>query len=158
MNLILPEGSTPKEATVWLGQLIRDFGLGFHLDSAPAVYVFPDGQQVFTPDQCSELMNSLSRLFRILGDARAYDVGAEASTALLAESLGLKPPLEFHDPDFQQRLLQTGTREDLIAWLCWNDPNGIYTDEASWAEDRPPLTLELARQILRDQRERDSSK
>jgi len=103
-------------------------------------------------------MNSLSRLFRILGDVRAYDVGSEASTALLAESLGLKPPLELHDPDFQQRLLQTGAREDLIAWLCWNDPNGIYTDEASRAEDRPPLTLERARQILRDQRERDSSK
>ncbi|MFO1044808.1 MAG: hypothetical protein U0941_23800 [Planctomycetaceae bacterium] len=158
MNLNLSEGSTPEEATVWLGQLVRDFGLGFHLDTAPAEYVFPGGRQVFTPDQCSELMKSLSRLFRILGEARVYDVGAEASTALLAESLGRKPPLEFHDPDFQQRLLHTGTREELIAWLCWNDPNGIYTDEASWAEDRPPLTLELARQILRDQRERDSSK
>ena len=158
MNLNLPAGSTPEEATVWLGQLVRDFGLGFHLDSEPAEYVFPDGRQVFTADQCTELMNSLSRLVQILGDARAYDVGAEVSSVLLAESLGWKPPLEYHDPDFQQRLLQTGTREELIAWLCWNDPNGIYTDEASLAEDFPPLTLERARQILRDQRERDSSK
>lgn len=158
MNLNLPEGSTPEEATAWLGQIVRDFGLGFHLDSAPAEYGFPDGRQVFTADQCSELMNSLSRLFRILGEARAYDVGAEVSTALLAESLRLKPPLEYHDPEFQQRLLQTGTREELIAWLCWNDPNGIYADAASCAEDRPPLPLELARQILRDQRARGSSK
>ena len=157
MNLILPEGSTPDEAMGWLRQLIRDFGLGFHLDSAPADYVFPDGRQVFTPDQCLELMNSLDRLFRILGDVRAYDIGAEVATALLAESLGWKPPLAYHDPEFQQHLLQAGTRDELIAWLCWSDPNGIYTDEASLAEDRPRLNLEDARQIMREQVERESS-
>ena len=157
MNLIHSEGSTPDEATVWLGQLVRDFGLGFHLDSAPAEYVFPDGRPVFTPDQCSELMHSLDRLFRILGDVRAYDSGADVTTSLLAESLGWKPPLEYHDLEFQQHLLQAGTRDELIAWLCWSDPNGIYTDEASLAEDRPRLSLEDARQIMRDQRERESS-
>lgn len=40
----------------------------------------------------------------------------------------MKLPLEFHDPDYQQELLRKGTREQLIAWLRWNDPNGIYTD------------------------------
>ena len=157
MNLILPEGSAPDEATVWLGQLVRDFGLGFHLDSAPADYIFPDGRQVFTPDQCLELMHSLDRLFRILGDVRAYEIGAEVTTSLLAESLSWKPPFEYHDPDFQQHLLQAGTRDELIAWLCWNDANGFYTDDASFAEDRPPLNLGRARQIMRDQLERESS-
>ena len=26
------------------------------------------------------------------------------------------------------------TREELISWLCWNDPNGVYRDEESIAE------------------------
>ena len=26
------------------------------------------------------------------------------------------------------------TREDIIEWLIWNDPNGIYSDEQSFKE------------------------
>ena len=26
------------------------------------------------------------------------------------------------------------TREELISWLCWNDPNGVYRDEESIAK------------------------
>ena len=36
------------------------------------------------------------------------------------------------------------SRETLIAWLSWNDPNGAYTDEACVREGEPPLTLEGA--------------
>lgn len=68
----------------------------------------------------------------------------------------MKFSLEFHDPDYQQELLRKGTREQLIAWLRWNDPNGIYTGEDSLAEDRPVLTLHRAREILYEQAHRDS--
>lgn len=30
--------------------------------------------------------------------------------------------------------LKNWSREDLIEWLSWNDPNGIYRDEESLAE------------------------
>lgn len=32
------------------------------------------------------------------------------------------------------------TRDALISWLTWNDPNGIYTDSDSEAEGYPPWT------------------
>lgn len=67
----------------------------------------------------------------------------------------MKPPLHFHDSAFLQHLLQSATRDELIAWLVWNDPNGIYTDADSRTEDLLPLTLLQARQILRAQIERD---
>ena len=155
MKLSLPHNSTPDEAMRWLQQLVRDFGLGFHLDTVPEDYVQPDGQLFFTRDQCTELTVSMERLFSILGNEQPYEIGADVACTLLAESRGLKPPLHYHDPVFQHELLRTGTREQLMAWLCWNDPNGIYTDEASLAEDRPPLTLAKSRQIMREQIERD---
>ncbi|MBK7425581.1 MAG: hypothetical protein IPI60_00345 [Saprospiraceae bacterium] len=30
--------------------------------------------------------------------------------------------------------LKRWSREDVIDWLKWNDPNGIYTDKGSMAE------------------------
>lgn len=32
-------------------------------------------------------------------------------------------------------------RQSVITWLCWNDPNGIYADEDTQAEQQKPLTL-----------------
>ncbi len=155
MKLHLPAGTTSAEALLWLQQLVRDFGLGFHLDSSPGDYARPDGQPFLSSDQCTELTESIQQLFSILGDERPYEIGADVASTLLAESRGLKPPLEYHDTEFQQQLLRTGTRKQLITWLVWNDPNGIYTDRSSLAEDRPPLTLVRAREILRDQMARD---
>jgi hypothetical protein len=43
--------------------------------------------------------------------------------------------------------LKTYSREELISWLCWNDPNGIYTDDASEIDGFPPITLEEALEI-----------
>jgi hypothetical protein len=54
----------------------------------------------------------------------------------------------FQSAAFQQKLLSSGTREDIIAWLVWNDRNGIYTDEDSRLEGYPPLTLESAREQM----------
>ena len=38
------------------------------------------------------------------------------------------------------RLLYHYTRDQLIDWLEWNDPNGAYSDEAADREGQPPLT------------------
>jgi hypothetical protein len=40
------------------------------------------------------------------------------------------------------------TREQLIDWLLWNDPHGVYTDSDCQAEDYPPITLEIARMLV----------
>lgn len=63
----------------------------------------------------------------------------------------MKGPIEYQTPWLQQRLLTEGTREQLIVWLCWNDPNGVYRDRDCDAEGISRLTLERARDIMRDQ-------
>ena len=53
------------------------------------------------------------------------------------------------DPDTD--ILENGTRNDVINWLCWNDRNGCYRDDDAIAEGQDPLTLEQAREIMRGQ-------
>lgn len=36
------------------------------------------------------------------------------------------------------------TRETVVDWLQWNDPNGIHTDALAAGEDFDPYTLESA--------------
>lgn len=55
----------------------------------------------------------------------------------------------FHEPETQRWLLERGTRRQIIDWLVWNDPNGIYTDRDSQAEGYPPLTIAAARAAMR---------
>jgi hypothetical protein len=40
------------------------------------------------------------------------------------------------------------TRDQLIAWLVWNDPNGSYVDDLSNDPEFPPLTLSEARDLV----------
>ena len=115
------------------------------------MYILPNGEACLTSAQCDSLRGSLERAFEILGDELPYEICSSEASAMLAVSLGLKPPLEYHDPDFQQQLLCAGTRDELIAWLCWNDSNGTYTDRDSQIEDMELLPLERARQIMRQQ-------
>jgi hypothetical protein len=156
MILFLAADAQKESAASWLKQLVLDFGLGFHLDTRPEDYISTDGTKCFDSDECAVLTQSLINLFAILGDEMPYDICADQASAMFAESLGMKPPLEYHDPDFQNQLLRYGTREELIAWLCWNDPNGIYSDDDSIAEERLPLELDQAREIIRKQITRDS--
>ena len=60
-------------------------------------------------------------------------------------------PFLYQTAEFQRCLLANGTREDLIEWLVWNDPNGTYTDEDSAAEGLAALARERAAEIMRDQ-------
>jgi hypothetical protein len=99
----------------------------------------------------------LDRLFQSLGSERPYEVGAQVTAHLVCQSLGWKPPLELHEPQFQQELLRTGTRDQLFAWLRWNDPHGYDTDRGLSPEDHLPLTLDEVRALLRDEIERASS-
>ena len=54
----------------------------------------------------------------------------------------------YHNIVTQQAILTNGTREEVIRWLVWNDPNGVWTDLDSEAEDKPSLTLEQAREWM----------
>jgi len=56
-----------------------------------------------------------------------------------------------HTKAVKQDILKNGTREQVIEWLEWNDPNGVYSDSDSIAEGFDPLTLETAREIMADQ-------
>ncbi len=67
----------------------------------------------------------------------------------------MKPPVIYHSQQFQQGLIRQGTREQIIEWLAWNDPNGTYTDQDSTAEGGSPLTLEQAKSLMQQQSARD---
>lgn len=45
---------------------------------------------------------------------------------------------------------ETMTRDQLIDFCAWNDPNGCYTDSDNVAEFGAPITLETLRDIVRD--------
>lgn len=155
MNFELPTNSTSDEVIEWLQRLVRDFGIGFHPDTPAEDYTTPTGSRSLTPDECVSLNRSIILLFSILGDELPYTICANEAKAILANRAGAKRPLHYHDPSFQQRLLRDGSREEVIEWLCWNDPNGTYTDVDSAAEDCPPLSIDQARQIMSDQIERE---
>lgn len=40
------------------------------------------------------------------------------------------------------------SREEIIDWLKWNDPNGVYRDEQSIAELGRPVTKPEAEEIM----------
>ncbi len=44
----------------------------------------------------------------------------------------------------RERLLTTWDRHDLIDWLCWVDPNGMWTDEDMLANEMDPMSQEEA--------------
>lgn len=44
--------------------------------------------------------------------------------------------------------LNTWSRLDLIDWLCWNDPNGVYKDEQSLLEFDNIVSKEEAIEII----------
>lgn len=48
----------------------------------------------------------------------------------------------------------TLSRDECIAWLVANDPNGCYTDRDSETEGLAPLTLAEARELVAAQRAR----
>lgn len=51
--------------------------------------------------------------------------------------------------------LKQMSRETLIEWLEWNDPNGVYSDEDSDNEGMKRLTKNDAEQIIIDKLLRD---
>jgi hypothetical protein len=48
-------------------------------------------------------------------------------------------------------LLNSLTREDIIEWLMWNDPNGIYSDKQSLKEMGNILSREEGLEIMHRQ-------
>ncbi|HEU4790070.1 MAG TPA: hypothetical protein VFS71_10315 [Flavobacterium sp.] len=50
--------------------------------------------------------------------------------------------------DVLETELNTWSRLDLIDWLCWNDPNGVYQDEQSLLEFDNIVSKEEAIEII----------
>lgn len=46
------------------------------------------------------------------------------------------------------KMLCTWKREEIIQWLCWNDPNGVYTDKDSLNEFGNIMTKEEGIEIM----------
>nr|WP_181718606.1 hypothetical protein [Pedobacter sp.]QJS06263.1 hypothetical protein [Pedobacter sp.] len=46
------------------------------------------------------------------------------------------------------KLIEELTREDLIEWLSWNDPNGIYDDDQSLRELNNIMSREEGIEIM----------
>lgn len=55
--------------------------------------------------------------------------------------------MELSPEDLKNELV-TWSRLELIDWLCWNDSNGVYTDEDSLAEFNNILGKEEAIEII----------
>lgn len=45
-------------------------------------------------------------------------------------------------------ILDTWSRDEIIQWLCWNDPNGVYTDADSLNEFGNIMTKEEGIEIM----------
>ncbi len=56
--------------------------------------------------------------------------------------------LTFLSEDELRNELKGWCRENLISWLKWNDPNGIYTDKESMAELGIILTYEEGVELI----------
>jgi hypothetical protein len=67
------------------------------------------------------------------------------------EENSMNGPVIYQDHAFQRELIRTGTREQIIDWLCWNDPNGAYKDSDCEIEGMNATTLDQARAIMRQQ-------
>jgi len=69
-DFVLPEDADRQAAELWLRQLYRDFGLGFHLDTPAQDYVDSSGNTL-TGQDCQDLNRSIERLFKLLPDPYA---------------------------------------------------------------------------------------
>jgi hypothetical protein len=54
----------------------------------------------------------------------------------------------FNNEANQLNILATGSRLTVINWLCWNDDNGIFSDDDCVNEDIPVLTLQTAVELM----------
>ena len=57
----------------------------------------------------------------------------------------------YDDPEVIREVLDSGDREQVIEWLCWNDRIGAYTDEDSEHYGLEPLDFETAAELMRSQ-------
>ena len=57
--------------------------------------------------------------------------------------------MDNHNAATQQQILQSNDRQRIIAWLAWNDRNGVYSDADCKSEGWRPLSLKEAKQLMR---------
>lgn len=131
-------------AVAFIKWCIATIGLGYHPDTSFDQYVLADGARCFTDEETATLNALQSDAFNWCDP---YEVGLQEFMSITR----MKGPIEYQSREFQELLVEVGSREQIIAWLQWNDPNGVYADRDSEIEEMACLTLEKAREIMRDQ-------
>ena len=56
----------------------------------------------------------------------------------------------YSDPLYQRRLVEAGTRTEVLAWASWAEPHGSFLDMDRDAADLPRLTREEAIEAIWD--------
>ena len=91
---------------------------------------------------CARMTPNEARRFalRVMEQATAIDRAREQADKAPPLVRGSRDADAFLESE-RARLDREWTRDALIAWLAWNDPNGTYRD-ADMDEDHDPLTKE----------------
>lgn len=88
-----------------------------------------------------------NKIWTMLGDNAYFARRLEILTIGTQEELDMRLTLQDYQTLTVKQAAQL-TREQLIAFLAWNDRNGVYTDEDCEAEGYDLLTLESARLLV----------
>jgi hypothetical protein len=80
----------------------------------------------------------------------AYPVPADRVPTFLKHNLTFYSIMEAPD-ELLNSFFNDVTREELILWLSWNDPNGVYTDEDSMGEFERIMTKEEGIECMKNQ-------
>lgn len=140
-----------EKAIQFVRWCVAELGLGYHPDTPFGKYVDEQGHARFTSAEVRQLVELQGHAFEFCDP---YEIGLAEFQRVIPE-LGMegimKGPIIYQDPAFQRELIRTGTREQIIDWLCWNDPNGTYTDGDCATEGIAITTLERAKECIRHQ-------
>jgi hypothetical protein len=79
-----------------------------------------------------------------------YEEFVERYTTIDVPPVNRNLERDFQCPETQRDILLNGSRDDIIQWLRWNDPNGVWSDEDSTAEGLIPMTLQKAQRYMRN--------
>jgi hypothetical protein len=86
---------TFRGAYMFVRDLVRTVGLGFHPDTGFAEYgtAEPPHERIFTEDEAASLDESLEAAMRLLeeGGTDAYDVGFPVQRRMLMSAVGARP-------------------------------------------------------------------
>ena len=153
-----PEPNQPKpvgdseSAIRFIHWCVATIGLGYHPDTPFDQYVDAEGRACFTPKMASELDQLQNDAFKYCDP---YEVGfsemqkVEPRLGADFTEMSMEDPAIYPDRGFQRELIRNGTRDQIIQWLSWFDPNGTFSPDRFQGAEADRLTLDQARDIMK---------